>query len=324
MRRAALFCSGRRLRGALLGGLALAPGCRSAPAIPVAAVDASAPAATGTCASLRDGAVARRSGFAAGPRVAIGVIADPREARPETLASLRRVAELFRERQVDAVAALGGLGDDAEGIAKVVTALAAAHAPIFALPGDREPEEAFHEGLDRARADGLDVIDLQRVRVIVGDGLTIAALPGYPHHSYLVDGTCRFVAADVIALGELVDNLPKLADHPTLLLAHTPPRGDGEGAIDWVAGANLGDPSVAALVAAGRFTAGAFAHFDEDGGRATDGVGFGAHPVAERAWATRLFVNAGSIDALPRPGHPRAEAVVVEIEGGHARFWVLP
>lgn len=308
---------------ALLGGLALGPACR-APADSTASRADRAASSTGTCASLRDGAVVRRAGLAAGGRAKIGVVGDPRSALPETLAALRRAAEIFRAEHVDAVAALGGLGDDANAIAATVGALAGAEAPILALPGDREPEQEFHEGLDRARAGGSDVIDLQRVRVLDGDGLIIAALPGYPHRSYLADGSCRFVDADADALGALVARLPGRGARPAVLLAYAPPRGEGPGAIDAAAGGNLGEPAVASLAVSGRFTAGAFAHLDEAGGRASDGVGAGAHPVAERAWADHLFVNAGSIDALPRPGHARPQAVLLELEGGRARFRGIP
>lgn len=285
-------------------------GCARAPAPPAIEQLPADP----TCATLREGAVARRPGLGRrGSRVAIGLVADTREPLPETLDALRRFAAAFRAAHVDAVAALGDLAGTDQGVHRIVDALRPAGAPVFALDGEAEPEGPFHDGLDRARTekDAPEVIDLQRTRVVDGDGLDLVSLPGYAHPSYLTDG-CRYRASDLTPLGPLAARL----DGPTILLSHTPPHGDGDAAIDRAYGdTNAGDPAINRLLADGNLRFGAFAHIDEAGGRASDG----RNAVPPATWSDRLYVNVGSADALAH----RPQAILFEIEDNRARYSVI-
>lgn len=287
-------------------------------------------AAPWSCGAVHEGARLSRPALGQKKRadgaIAIGLIADTREAKPETLGNLARFSGVFRSEQVAAVVALGGLESTEQGIAEVLLALKGAGAPVFALPGDREPEKAFHAGVERARQAGLDVTDLALARAIAGSGLAILSLPGYrwPHYLTAGDFGCSYKAADVAALAGLDAWLAADRTRPILLVAYAPPRGDGPGALDWaLGGANVGDSDLARLLPSLHVRVGAFAHVDEAGGRQDDGKA----PVPDRAWSERLYVNVGAADAVPHElwpsGLSRGQAMVVEIKDGKARGKVI-
>jgi hypothetical protein len=264
-----------------------------------------------TCATLREGASIQRPGFGHDGKLTLGAIADTKEPLPDTLSTVKRFAERFAGERVDGVVLLGDLAADGEGVEAIVRAAAAPKVPIFVLPGDREPEGPFHDGLDRARASGIEVIDLQRTRIVDGE-VDLVALPGYPFRSYLVDGGCRYRGSDLTALAERAAKL----DGPTLLLGHTPPHGDGEGAIDRAFGAvNAGDPEINRMLDVGRIRFGLFAHVDEAGGRASDGKS----AVAEGIASPTLLVNVGSADTVDNA--PRA--AIFALDHGRASFRVI-
>jgi hypothetical protein len=315
---------------------ALALGCRSE------AREARAAAAPATssdggseewwCGAVREPPriVERKKLGASGQPVRVGLIADTKEALPATIANLERFAQAFAKERVQAVIALGGLGASEDEIAKVLMALKGANSPILALPGDREPEGAFHAAVARAKKSGLDAVDLADVRAVAGDGLEVVSLPGYRFPSYLGarSGGCRYRPSDVEALAKITAALDARDDShgppPRLFVAHTPPRAAGPLALDWaLGGANIGDPELARVLDKLGARMGAFAHVDEAGGRGWDGHA----PVEPGAYAERLFVNAGAADSVPRDlttgKIARGLALVLELDGERARYKVF-
>jgi hypothetical protein len=263
------------------------------------------------CAQLREGAKVTRPGLgAAGKPVKVGLVADARDASPATLGNLERLAGVFHKERVAAVIALGGLGSTEDEIARVLQALKGAQVPLLALPGDREPEAAWTAALARVKKAGVEVVDLARVRAISSEGIGIVSLPGSPGEHY--GAGCRYRAADVEALKELDAGLADGA-RPVLLVAHTPPRGQGAEAIDWSpGGANDGDLALAKLLRAVKARVGAFATLPAPGGRAADG----GKAVGEGAWSERLYVGVGAVDAVGGRGH----GAIVELADGKARW----
>jgi Icc-related predicted phosphoesterase len=222
-------------------------------------------------------------------RLKLGAVADANGTAAPTMANLARLGGVFAEEHVDAVLALGDLGRSEDEIAAVLTAIGtAAHAPVLALAGEREPENAFHAAVKRVQASGIEVVDLVDMRLVDTGKIDIVSVPGYPFSRK----GCHYQAADL-------DGVPRLVGgraHPRLLVAHTPPRGHGADAIDWAIGdVNAGDAAMAALVERLQPAAALFAHVDEAGGRA-DG---------ER-------INVGG------------KGVIVELDGGRATHRVLP
>jgi hypothetical protein len=262
----------------------------------------------------------------------LGVVADAKEPLPATLENLKRFAGVFAHEKVAAVLALGGLGANEDEIARVLGALKDAHAPVLALPGDREPEAAFHAAVERARKAGLEVIDLAQNRVVDGGAFVLVSLPGYPWPHYLGAGAlgCRYGEKEVQSLRALFDGVP--GDRPRILASHTPPRGDGPEAADWaLGGANVGDASLTRALPALGAQLVAFAHVDEAGGRALGAGGAldggAAGPLSENVWAERLWLNAGAADSVPHlmdaGGSAHGQAALVEFSDGKLRFKVI-
>jgi hypothetical protein len=250
---------------------------------------AAEPAATAnpadwSCGAVHGEARAKRRLGAHG-RLSLGVVADTNGTAPATLAHLRRFAALFADAHVDAVLALGDLGASEDEIATVLTALGAARAPIFALAGEREPEAAFHAAVKRARAGGVDVLDLVDVRLVDAGDVDLVAAPGYPFS----DKGCRYRAADLDGARRLAGGRMR----PLILAAHTPPKGRGPAAVDWAVGEiNAGDPAMLDLVNALYPNLALFAHIDESGGH-----------VERGSW-----INVGGVESKM--------AMVVELERG--------
>src|SRR5262249_668661 len=119
---------------------------------------------------------------------------------------------------------------------------------------------------------------------------------------------------------------------PLVLVAHTPPRGQGSQALDWaLGGANVGDPAMAMLLDALTPTVALFAHVDEAGGRAVDGNKPEPQPVRPEAPAEKLQLNVGAADSVPHDlvsglsglvvGH--GQAALVQLASGKVSFRML-
>jgi Icc-related predicted phosphoesterase len=223
-------------------------------------------------------------------RLRIGAVADTNGNAAATMANLNRFARVFADEHVDFVAVLGDLGEREAEMVAVLMALQPAHAPLLALPGEREPENEFHTAVKWARNSGVKVIDLVDNREIDTGEMDIVAVPGYPFsdHGY------RYGSGDLERARAAGGRW-----RPLLLLAHTPPKGDNKSAIDWATGdVNAGDPAMLDLCNAVYPNAALFAHVDEAGGR------------AQRGW-----INVGGVES--------GMAAIVEIDRGVAHHRVL-
>lgn len=194
-------------------------------------------------------------------RLVLGVVADTHGSMPATMANLEHFARVFRQQHVDAVVALGDLGSTEDEIARVLTALGDVGAPILALAGERETEASFHAAVDQARARGLDITDLVDQRIVDSGYVDIVSAPGYPFS----DSGCHYDATDLKRLAEDAHGHYR----PMVLLAHTPPKGNGPQDVDWSDGANRGDSAMRDLIDALYPNVALFAHADESGGRVT-------------------------------------------------------
>ncbi len=239
------------------------------------------------------------AGCRSGATLRLGAVADAHGAAAATLANLGRACGVFSSEHVDAVLALGDLGETEDEIAAVLTGLGAARAPVYALPGELEPENAFHAAVKRARNAGVEVVDLVDNREVRLRDSDIVAIPGYPfsHRGYKY-GTADLERAKKLAAGR----------HGALVVAaHAPPKGQGKDAADWATGdVNAGDPALAELVRAIRPNATLFAHVDEAGGRTEGGA-----------------INVGSIAGSVDDGAGAMAALVEIVDGGAARARVL-
>jgi Icc-related predicted phosphoesterase len=211
-------------------------------------------------------AVATVAGCRSGATLRLGAVADAHGAAAATLANLERVSGVFSNEHVQGVLALGDLGETEDEIAAVLRKLGGAHAPVYALPGELEPEGAFHAAVARVHAEGVDVVDLVDNRAIRVRDVSIVAIPGYRYSSH----GFRYAAGDLERVRKTRGRL--------VLASHTPPKGHGEAASDWAIGdVNAGDPAITELVDTLHPVATLFAHVDEAGGRADNhGVNVGS------------------------------------------------
>jgi Icc-related predicted phosphoesterase len=216
-------------------------------------------------------------------RITLGAVADTRGAAPATLAELERLVAQFRAEGVDAVVALGDLGTGEDEIAQVLVTLGKAGVPVLALAGETETERVFHAAVERARQASVDVVDLVAQRRIDTGEIDIVSIPGSPGAS----PGCGYSAASLAALRERAGDRWR----PLILLAHTPPRGQGPGAVDWEQDHNGGDPAMMDLINALYPNLALFAHADDAGGR-----------------AQRVWLNVGGVT--------RGAGAVVDLTGG--------
>lgn len=248
----------------------------------------------------------------------VGALAGLEDASGASLAALDELLGRLRAAGVEAVVVAGGLGTDEASAKAVLARLATLEVPVLLVPGTSEPIDAFRDALGEARARAPNLVDMGVVRVARLPDVTVVSLPGgaRPHELLAGEDGCGLTDDDVTAFGELVRERPD-----ALVVSATPPRQRGTAAIDLGrSGASAGDPRIATALARARF--GVFGTVYESGGRASDRRG--GRAVPEDAWSEELFVNPGSVDALPRGTRDGAlgtsTAAMVEIQGRRARF----
>ena len=212
------------MRAALIVAAAMGMGCRPTEAAATKA-QANETAAAWSCGAVHGEARLVRA-LGHDGRLSLGAIADTNGAAPATLANLRRLGEVFAGVHVDAVVALGDLGRTEDEIAAVLTAIgSAAQVPVLALAGEREPEKLFHAAVKRVHDGGIEIVDLVDTRLVDTGKIDIVSVPGYPFSRK----GCHYSAADLEGAERLVAG----RERTRLVVAHTPPKGNGAGAIDW-------------------------------------------------------------------------------------------
>lgn len=216
-----------------------------------AALDTPAPPgiaiSIGTTSWRLDGRVAARAphtGAARAGRVAIAFFADAEGASDDTLAVLRALRAKLAKLGVDAIVTLGGMGDAADDITKVLAVLADGATLVVAIPGDREAAAGHRAAV--AGLAGKGVIDGSLIRWLVIDGVGVATLPGQPFATRLAHGVegCGHTDADATAV--LAAAPPGLAVE--LLASQRAPR-HADGGDRAALGATAGDAGLAAAIA---------------------------------------------------------------------------
>lgn len=251
-------------------------------------------------------------------RLVLGVLADPRGAHPGTLRNIDLLMAKFARAKVHAVILLGGIAHDPDEQRRIVRRiLNAVNVPLLVLPGDRAGVDGLRGTLAML---GHRVVDLSLARMLRHPAATLFSLPGLPHARQLLSGAegCAYSASDLKGLTQLGSENPQ----PRVLLAYTPPRGDGPHAVDRsLAAINCGSEALRELMQAGDLRIGLFAHISEAGGLATTRAG---SPLAEHTWSASMLLNVGSVEAIPRRGLDgrwrHGMGVIVELRDGRARF----
>jgi Icc-related predicted phosphoesterase len=225
----------------------------------------------------------------------VGVVGPINEDSGENMLALKRYVKFFQDEKVDAVVVTGDIGDIAAGIARVLKELAGTKVPVMAYAGNQECRAEFTDGLAAVQKEASNVINMNSVRVVEFPELTFVSLPGHHDANYMKCSTgCRYFQT---TLDEVV-RVAKEAKNPVVLLAHGPPKGSGTQALDHAGAAgNVGDPAIAAAIAAGKIPFAFGSNIKEAGGRATADAA-GATLVKEGTESKTLYVNPGPADTF--------------------------
>ena len=244
----------------------------------------------------------------------------------QTRANLSAYLETCRQGEVDAVIALGDVGRSEEEIASVLGSLAELDVPVLVLPGSREPYGDYLDAVEAAHEAGEPVIDMSRVRLVAWGAHVLVSLPGVRNPYYLEhpgEG-CGFDEKDMDDLGDLLSGARERGR--VVLLSGYPPRGSGSTGIDASReGMPVGDPDLADLLAENEVMVGAFGSIYEAGGQAVDPAD--GSRKEQGAWHPGLYLNPGSIEALPWEGeggggHSAGQAAVLQIGESGTRYYM--
>jgi len=267
---------------------------------------------------------ARVEGELAATSVTLGLVADVKRADPDTLDNLRHFMGEFRKAGVAAVLVPGDVAETTAGIRDSLDVLATAVVPVLVIPGNRESQAKYRRAMDAALQRHDNLIDMTRVRLVDTNRFAVVSLPGYydARYTHAKDG-CLYEPADVAALAAVV---AKASGRPRILMAHSPPKASGKGAIDWAdADANVGDPAITKLLSGGSFEVGVYANLHETGGRAARGDL--KTRVRPDRWVPDIHLVTGSANAMPWPmldGRvSTGMAGLLDVKGGKVRYRIL-
>ena len=167
--------------------------------------------------------------------------------------------------------------------------------PVYAIIGNSESRSSFNRALLAAYRKHPNVINLNLVRRVEGDGFTLVSLPGYYDQRYIHESAgCRYKPEDAQELSRIARGAPS----PVVLVTHGPPRQSGKLALDVTEdGHNVGDPDLATAIAEAKINFGVFGHILESSGRATDLEG--KKPIKAGQFVSSLYVNPGPAFADP-------------------------
>ncbi|MDP3501639.1 MAG: metallophosphoesterase [Myxococcales bacterium] len=225
----------------------------------------------------------------------LGVVGPVNEDSGENMLALKRYVKFFQDEKVDAIVVTGDVGDIAAGITRVLKELASAKVPVLVLAGNQECRAEFTDGVTTAQKDASNVVNMNAVRVVEFPELTLISLPGYHDANYVKCSTgCRYFQTTV----DEVVREAKEAKTPVALVAHGPPHGSGNQALDFAGAAgNVGDEAIAKAIAEAKIPFAFASNIKEAGGRATSDAA-GTTLVKEGTASKSLFINPGPADTF--------------------------
>jgi len=251
----------------------------------------------------------------------IGQVSDIKDHTQENAANLKAAFDWMKAEKVDAIAVTGDLGESAESIQRVLEDAAAVGVPVLAIVGNRECAKHFDDGVKAAQAKHKHIFNMNQVRVVNFDDLSVVSMPGYFNKSYIhcAEG-CEYTPADVKELSTIA----KTTKSPVrLLISHGPPLQAGAQAIDRIhEGANVGDPALTEAMKGGDFQFGMFGNIQEAGGYAANLAG--DVRIQPETFVDALYLNPGPIDSVRWVMLDGSESVgmagLVHVKGKQAKY----
>ncbi len=225
----------------------------------------------------------------------LGVLGPINEDSGQNMLNLKKYLKFFQEEKADAILVSGDVGEVADGISRVLKVLGESHLPVMTIAGNRECRAEYTDGVNQAKKDHSNIINMNEVRAVEFPELTVVSLPGYHEPSYINCATgCRYYKSTV----DEVVRVAKEAKRPVLLLAHGPPHGDGSQALDYAAaGGNVGDEDINRAIKEGNIAFGAFSNIKEAGARATSDAA-GTTQLKAGSPSKSLYLNPGPADTV--------------------------
>lgn len=221
-----------------------------------------------------------------------GVLGPVNEDSGANMVALKKYLKFFADEKADAIIVTGDVGEVADGIARVLNAVADTRLPVFVIVGNRECRAEYTNGVNQAKANGHpNIVNMNMHRAVEFPEATLVSLPGYHEPKYIACANgCQYFKS---TLDEVV-KLSKEAKNPVVLVSHGPPRGEGSQALDYTSDGNVGDAQIPEAIKAGNIAFGVASNIKEAGGRATDLPG--TTVLKEGAWVKSLFLNPGPAD----------------------------
>lgn len=253
-----------------------------------------------------------------------GVLGPVNEDSGLNIMALKKYVKFFQDEKADAIVVTGDVGEVATGISRVLEELGPTKLPIFVIIGNRECRAEYTDGLLAAKAKAPNIVNLNEVRVVEFPELTLVSLPGYHDPNYINCKTgCQYVKSTV---AEVV-HAAKESKVPVALIAHGPPHGNGNQALDFAgAGGNVGDEAITKAIGEGNIAFGLFSNIKEAGGRATkdaDGTQLAKEGEANKS----LFLNPGPADTMGWDMNDSTKSVgmaaVFTVKDGQATYKML-
>ncbi|MBK7860440.1 MAG: metallophosphoesterase [Archangiaceae bacterium] len=256
----------------------------------------------------------------------LGVLGPMNEDSGENMLALKKYLKFFADEKVDAIVFPGDVGEVADGIARVLkTAAAEMKVPVLVVIGNSECRAEYTDGVDLAKKDASNIVNLNAYRVLEFPEVTVVSLPGYHDPNFMRCQTgCRYFKSTV----DEVISASKASKAPVVLISHGPPHGTGNAALDFSSAGdiNAGDAEVNRAIKEGNVAFGLFSNIKESGGRGT-AEAEGTTQVKEGAWSKTLFLAAGPADTMKWSMNDGTTsygmAQVLTVKDGQASFKVL-
>ncbi len=228
-------------------------------------------------------------------QLVLGLLGPINEDSGENMVALKKYVKYFADEKADAIVVMGDSGEPASGIARALSALGESKLPVFVVIGNRECRADFTDGINAAKKNFPNIVNLNEVRAVEFPELTLVSLPGYHDPAFIsCSNGCQYFKSTLAEVAQMA----KDSKVPVMLVSHGPPHGGGDQALDYAsAGGNVGDENINKTIAEASIAFGAFSNIKEAGGRgAADPAG--TQLVKEGVASKTLYVAMGPADTI--------------------------
>ncbi|MBI5527123.1 MAG: metallophosphoesterase [Deltaproteobacteria bacterium] len=254
--------------------------------------------------------------------IRIGVVSGTKDFVEETQHNLKWFVDEWKKEKVEMIVIGGDVAYEEEDLKNIVKLLAEPGWPAFVVIGNNDSRGDFNRVIRKLVKKMPNIINMDLIRVVLGDGLDFVSLPGYYDRKFTRgSSSCTYKDDNVKELIPLSEE----TKYPIFLITHAPPKMDGKNAIDYAFEAgNVGDPLMAEMIGETKVKFAVMGHIIEAGGKATDVKG---RVIKQGDWAPQLFVNPGAAQSLPWKLHDGTTSngmgAIMYVKAGKAKYRIL-